>query len=249
MERYYTPVPHEWLEEMEELSDEEFGRLIRFCLAYAVKGEKLPLIGNEKFYSKYCLNVLDRFIQKWETATEQKREAGRKGAAVRWQTMADDSGAISANGTECQNIAASFSPMADDSRNGYTYTNTNTYTDTKRYIDNISSVDLSEKVEKPVENSSERKLPKWTAADVLIKEEVSQISKDLYARFVPDKQLQSGVVISIYNMIASVDETGKVYVDADKARRLEEGYRVAQRMGKAGNVNVINYVMHKEETA
>ena len=38
MARDYTAVPWEYLDEMEELTDEEFGRLIRALLLYSQRG-------------------------------------------------------------------------------------------------------------------------------------------------------------------------------------------------------------------
>ena len=41
----YTPLPLDFLEEMEELSDAEYGRLVRWGQHYHLTGEKSKLSG------------------------------------------------------------------------------------------------------------------------------------------------------------------------------------------------------------
>lgn len=50
MARDYTPVPFEFLEEMDGLSDEEYGRLIRGMQRYSMTGEEPELEGTERLF-------------------------------------------------------------------------------------------------------------------------------------------------------------------------------------------------------
>ena len=50
--RNYAALPHEYLEEMDILSDAEFGRLCRALLKYSMTGEEVQLEGAEKVLLK-----------------------------------------------------------------------------------------------------------------------------------------------------------------------------------------------------
>lgn len=119
MARNYAALPYDYLEEMEALNDAEFGRLTRALLAYSMTGEKIALCGNERFYAKRVMAQEDRFKASYEDVSTARSEAGKAGAAARWQngkgifTNGKDSTAIPANG-----------------KNGNTETNTETDTDT-----------------------------------------------------------------------------------------------------------------------
>lgn len=82
--REYVALPHEYLEEMEELSDEEFGRLIRALLVFSVRGEERALTGNERFFYRRVLNRERRFQESYSETAEKRSQAGKKGAAARW---------------------------------------------------------------------------------------------------------------------------------------------------------------------
>lgn len=112
MARNYAALPYEYLEEMEQLNDAEFGRLTRALLAYSMTGEPIALCGNERFYAKRVMAQEDRFQESYTEATEKRREAGKKGASQRWDSK---------NGN-------AISPIASDSKNGYTNTETDTNT-------------------------------------------------------------------------------------------------------------------------
>lgn len=109
MARNYAALPWEYLDEMDTLSDEEFGRLCRALLRYSAGLDVPVLMGNEKFIWKRVVIQEDKF-QKSYNATA-KSEAGRKGAAKRWHSM------------------------ADDGKNGYIETNTKTDTKTNTKTD------------------------------------------------------------------------------------------------------------------
>lgn len=84
MARDYTAVPHEYLDEMGELSDEEFGRLMRILLKYSQTGEKTPPAGNERFYFKRVLNTEDRYQKSFDKVDEERTAKARAAANARW---------------------------------------------------------------------------------------------------------------------------------------------------------------------
>ena len=114
MARNYAALPYEYLEEMEALNDAEFGRLTRALLTYSMTGEPIALCGNERFYAKRAMAQEDRFKASYDESKHKKSDAGKKGAAKRWDSK---------NGS-------AIPAMADDGKNGYTETDTKTNTDT-----------------------------------------------------------------------------------------------------------------------
>lgn len=121
MARNYAALPHEYLEEMELLSDEEFGRLMRALLKYSITGEAEPPTGPERMVFPRVRNQEDRFQESYRDLSSERRAAGKKGAASRWQAMAND-------GNGWQNIANDGKLWQADGKNGNTKTNTNTET-------------------------------------------------------------------------------------------------------------------------
>ena len=119
MARNYAALPYDYLEEMEALNDAEFGRLTRALLAYSMTGEQIALCGNERFYAKRVMSQEDRFKASYEEVSVVRSEAGKAGAAARWQ----NGKRIFANGKNSKVISA-------NGKNGYTETNTETNTDT-----------------------------------------------------------------------------------------------------------------------
>lgn len=79
MAREYTPLPFEFLDEMDLLSDEEYGRLIRAMQAYSITGEDNPPSGQERFFWKRARNVVDRYKDSYESRRQASRENGKKG--------------------------------------------------------------------------------------------------------------------------------------------------------------------------
>jgi len=114
MARNYAALPYDYLEEMEALNDAEFGRLARALLKYSMTGEPIALCGNERFYAKRVMSQEDRFKASYSDASDKRREAGKRGAERRWQNDSKNGNAIL--------------PLANDSKNGYTETNTETKT-------------------------------------------------------------------------------------------------------------------------
>ena len=95
MARNYAALPHEYLEEMAELDDGEFGRLARALLKYSAAGEVVELPGNERFYYRRVIMQEDRFQEHYEELAAVRSEAGRKAAAKRWAGR--DASSISSN--------------------------------------------------------------------------------------------------------------------------------------------------------
>lgn len=122
MARNYAALPYDYLEEMEALNDAEFGRLTRALLVYSMTGEQLALCGNERFYAKRVMAQEDRFKASYDDISTTRREAGKAGAAARWQ----NGKRISANG-----------------KNGNTETKTKTNTNTQ--LSNDSKGDIRAK--------------------------------------------------------------------------------------------------------
>lgn len=125
MARNYAALPHEYLEEMELLSDEEFGRLCRALLRYSSTGQESVLSGAERYQWKRVRMQEDRFQKCYLESNEILREAGRRGAAKRWgQKNISDIGAnnphIAPNGengkskSKSNNRRLSSSSLSDD---------------------------------------------------------------------------------------------------------------------------------------
>jgi hypothetical protein len=96
----YTPIPHDFLEEMGELSDAEYGRLVRWGQEYMIRGTATGLSGNERFYAKRMQMQLDRYKANYEEAIEQKRAAGRASAERRRLTALNGAEQRSTDGNE-----------------------------------------------------------------------------------------------------------------------------------------------------
>lgn len=91
MARNYAALPHEYLEEMDVLSDAEFGRLCRALLRYSMTGEAGRLTGSERFHLKRVYAQERRFQESYRETLEARREAGRKGGIAKKQTVANGS--------------------------------------------------------------------------------------------------------------------------------------------------------------
>jgi len=83
-ERSYAALSHEYLEEMQELTDAEFGRLCRALLVYSRTGEKVTLSGNERYFLVRIYSQEDRHQVSYKEQKKKYSEAGRKAAEARW---------------------------------------------------------------------------------------------------------------------------------------------------------------------
>lgn len=99
MGRNYLCVPFEYfLHDAADLTDAEFGRLVRGMYRYFTTGEAIAPEGNERFFIKGAMADQDNFRRKYEEVSQKRREAGKKGANNRWQGIA--------NASKCQQMIA-----------------------------------------------------------------------------------------------------------------------------------------------
>lgn len=127
MARNYAALPYDYLEEMDALNDAEFGRLTRALLVYSMTGEQIALCGNERFFVKRMMAQEDRFKSSYNDIATTRSEAGKAGAAARWQ----NGKRIFANGKNSKAMSA-------NGKNGNTETKTDTNTETNIQLSNDS---------------------------------------------------------------------------------------------------------------
>ena len=77
MPREYVPIPIEYLAEMEPLSDENFGRLIRALLRYGSDGTPIELDGDCRFYAVRVMNKDDHYAARAEEEEEKANMRSR----------------------------------------------------------------------------------------------------------------------------------------------------------------------------
>jgi len=120
MARDYTALPFEYLEEMDHLSDAEYGRLIRALQQYSITGEEpSKLSGQEKGHWKRVRNREDRYRESFDATDRAKSERGAKAANARWSKAKN------------ANACTSMQENACDA-------NTDTETDTKAETESIA---------------------------------------------------------------------------------------------------------------
>ncbi|MBQ8074898.1 MAG: hypothetical protein IJ237_02830 [Oscillospiraceae bacterium] len=78
MPREYVPVPIEYLAEMEPLSDENFGRLIRALLRYGSDGTPIDIDGDCRFYAVRVMNKDDHYALRAEEEEEKRERTSRR---------------------------------------------------------------------------------------------------------------------------------------------------------------------------
>ena len=84
MAREYFPAYHSYLEAMEELTDDERGRLFTACLLYSKTGEAPPLNGNERFVFPSFRAQIDRDKKNYSEFSVSQSEKAKK----RWHAAA-----------------------------------------------------------------------------------------------------------------------------------------------------------------
>lgn len=85
MARDYTPIPFEFLDELDGLTDEEYGRLIRAMQKYSIDGNEPEISGTERLFWKRCKNTVDRYKASYENRYAANAENGSKGGRPRKQ--------------------------------------------------------------------------------------------------------------------------------------------------------------------
>ncbi|MBR2131979.1 MAG: hypothetical protein IJ955_05455 [Oscillospiraceae bacterium] len=83
MARNYAALPHEYLEEMALLTDEEFGQLCRALLRYSREEEVVEPDSAARLFLPRVKMQEDRYQASYEEVVEKRREAGRKGGLAR----------------------------------------------------------------------------------------------------------------------------------------------------------------------
>ena len=86
MARNYAALPHEYLDECADLSDAEFGRLIRALLEYSKTRREVTLSGGEKYLWRRVRSQEDRFQESYESTSDKRKASANK----RWKNDANE---------------------------------------------------------------------------------------------------------------------------------------------------------------
>ena len=86
MARNYAALFHEYLDEMADLTDAEFGRLARALLVYSRTGEFPALNGNERLFKRRVIMQEDRAQESYVQVVEKNRANGKLGGRPRKPT-------------------------------------------------------------------------------------------------------------------------------------------------------------------
>lgn len=86
MARNYAALFHEYLDEMADLTDAEFGRLARALLVYSRTGEFPALNGNERLFKRRVIMQEDRAQESYVQVAEKNRANGQLGGRPRKPT-------------------------------------------------------------------------------------------------------------------------------------------------------------------
>ncbi|MBR3584819.1 MAG: hypothetical protein IKO00_02235 [Oscillospiraceae bacterium] len=115
MAREYVPVAFDYLEEMEPLSDADFGRLIRALILYARDGVPVELDGDCRFYAKRVMNKDAHYARRAEEEEEKaaKRSAHAKNAITARWTQQDEYSSILENTREGNTKPIQINPNQD----------------------------------------------------------------------------------------------------------------------------------------
>lgn len=193
MSRNYAALPHEYLEEMKDLSDAEFGRLCRALLLYSMTGRETQLQGAERLLLRRVYMQENRYQESYDEVSKKRSEAGKAGAEKRWgkKAMANAINAMANDGKA----------MASYGKNGYTETETNT--------DSL----LSDDSKREYRACARDCLPSAEEADAYIRSlggnEIT--SRGWYALYAPNWRTMSGQPITPGNW----REIARRYVDGE----------------------------------
>ena len=91
MARNYAALKHDYLLEMEELTDAEFGSLWRELLIYSIDGTESQMKGNERFFWNRVKMQEKRAKESYEELCQTRSESGKKGGRPRKQKEASES--------------------------------------------------------------------------------------------------------------------------------------------------------------
>lgn len=97
--RNYAALKHEYLSEMDALTDSEFGRLCRELLRYSIDGTESQMEGNERFY----WNRVKRQEDYAKDSYSEKCEKNSENAKKRWQkNKANERNNVRPHANECE---------------------------------------------------------------------------------------------------------------------------------------------------
>ena len=91
MARNYAALKHDYLLEMEELTDAEFGRLCRELLRYSIDGTESQMKGNERFFWNRVKMQEKRAKESYDELCQTRSESGKKGGRPKKQKEASKS--------------------------------------------------------------------------------------------------------------------------------------------------------------
>lgn len=91
MARNYAALKHDYLLEMEELTDAEFGRLCRELLRYSIDGTESQMKGNERFFWNRVKMQEKRAKESYDELCQTRSESGKKGGRPKKQKEASES--------------------------------------------------------------------------------------------------------------------------------------------------------------
>ena len=91
MARNYAALKHDYLLEMEELTNAEFGRLCRELLRYSIDGTESQMKGNERFFWNRVKMQEKRAKESYEELCQTRSESGKKGGRPKKRKEASES--------------------------------------------------------------------------------------------------------------------------------------------------------------
>ena len=138
MARDHACVPWEYLNEMDELNDSEFGRLMRALLTYSMTGEPMALTGNERFYAKRVMSREDRYQESYKKQSATNAANGANGGRPSKNGGGKRASGKSHGNRNKPEETGIKRDEADESEKTHTDTNTDTDTDTKTDTDAAS---------------------------------------------------------------------------------------------------------------
>ena len=80
----HTPLYYTYLTDLAPYSDEEFGRLMRSLLRYALNGEEPKLPEREALVWPMLRGNVDRAQERYKAVSLARAAAGKHGAQSRW---------------------------------------------------------------------------------------------------------------------------------------------------------------------
>jgi hypothetical protein len=79
----YIKMFYDWVDKAADLTDEEFGSLMRALVSYARDGKSVTPIGGAKYLLTVFRIYVDKEVEAYEEVCEKRREAGRKGGLAK----------------------------------------------------------------------------------------------------------------------------------------------------------------------